>query len=116
MTNTMSAKEYLSLPTKRKPKYGNKKVKADGMTFDSMKEYRRWIELNILEKAGHIVDLKRQVVFDLGVCKYKADFTYDAFTGMGKIVVEDVKGFRTQVYKLKKKLMKSVHGIDIKET
>lgn len=97
----------------RKSKYGNRKVKVDGMTFDSKKEYRRWIDLNILLKAKKIFNLKRQVKFDLGVCNYYADFTYN--NGREKIV-EDVKGFKTGMYKLKKKLMKQVHGIEIKET
>lgn len=120
LMETITASQFRALKPKKKSKYRNRKVVHEGMTFDSNKEYRRWIELNILEKAGHITDLKRQVSFDLGVCRYKADFTYMVFVGQNgvliKEVVEDVKGFKTQVYKLKKKLMEQVYGIEIKET
>lgn len=119
-----------------KSKYGNKKVVVDGMTFDSKKEANRFQELLLLERAGAITDLKRQVKFVLipsqrepdtigargGVhkgkviekeCAYIADFTYD--TEDGELVVEDTKGFRTKDYVIKRKLMLHVHGIRIKE-
>ena len=117
-------------------KYSNKKIQADGMTFDSRKEYIRWCELSLLERAGKITDLQRQVKFILiptqyepytvnkngtlkrgkmieRECSYIADFVY---TENGNKVVEDVKGFRTADYKIKRKLMLNVHGIRIKET
>lgn len=109
-------------------KYGNRKIFADDQTFDSLREYRRWRELKLLERAGEIGLLRRQVPFDLlpaqydertgklierGV-KYIADFVYqtDGFT-----VVEDVKSSatRTKEYIIKKKLMLYVHGIQIQE-
>jgi hypothetical protein len=106
------------------------------MIFDSRKEYLRWCELSLLEKAGKVTDLKRQVKFVLipaqhepdtigkrgGVkrgkliereCSYIADFTY---TENGKLVVEDVKGFKTPEYRLKKKMLLYFQGIRIKET
>ena len=126
-----------------KSKYGSRKITRDGMTFDSLKEYRRYYELCLLEKAGIITNLKKQVEFELipaqfetvptgeiykrgsqkgmpkmkQVCiensiKYIADFVYQE---NGKTVVEDAKGFRTEKYIIKRKLMLYVHGIRIKE-
>jgi hypothetical protein len=102
-------------------KYGARKVKApDGQVFDSVLEFHRWGMLRLLERAGRISDLKRQVSFELipkqdgeRACNYVADFTY---MEDGKLVVEDCKGFRTPEYRLKRKLMLWVHGIKIKET
>lgn len=117
-------------------KYHSKKITRDGMTFDSLKEYRRFCELSLLEKAGIVTDLQRQVKFILipaqyepdtigvrgGVkrgkliereCAYIADFQY---AKDGKTVVEDTKGFKTADYKIKRKLMLYIHGIRIKET
>ena len=106
------------------------------MTFDSVKEYRRWCELRLLERAGQIHDLQRQVKFVLipaqygpdtigkrgGVKRgqllerevsYVADFVY---AQNGERIVEDSKGFRTADYILKRKMMLYFHGIRIKET
>lgn len=102
-------------------KYGNRKLKApDGQVFDSVKEFHRWGCLRLLERAGRITDLKRQVTFELipkqqgeRACHYIADFTYYED---GQYVVEDCKGFKTEAYRLKKKLMLWVYGIHIKET
>jgi hypothetical protein len=117
-------------------KYGNRKITRDGMTFDSLKEYRRWCELALLERAGQITELQRQVKFVLipaqyepdtigkrGAVKrgkllerevsYLADFVYYE---NGKRIVEDSKGFRTKDFIIKRKLMLWVHGIQIKET
>ena len=122
-------------------KYRNRKVIQNGITYDSAKEARRHTELILLEKAGKIQNLQRQVKFVLipaqreycneiytkgkkkGCFKpgkliekelsYIADFVY---TENGKGVVEDTKGFRTQEYKIKRKLMLYIHGIRIKET
>ena len=96
------------------------------MTFDSKKEFQRYHELKMLEKAGLINDLKRQVPFQLipsqaengrvveRAVKYIADFTYYE---NGELVVEDVKApaTRTDVYKIKRKLMLYVHGVHIRE-
>jgi hypothetical protein len=106
----------------KKAKYGNKKVEVDGEMFDSQKEAKRWGELKLLLKAGEIGMLRRQVVYELKVkdkrlCKYVADFVYlDSKTG--ETVVEDVKSSYTRklpVYRLKKKLMKELLNIEIKE-
>ena len=102
-------------------KYGARKVTTpDGQVFDSQMEYNRWCELRLLERAGRISDLKRQVSYELipkqegeRSCKYVADFVYHEG---GKLVVEDAKGHKTEAYKIKKKLMLWVHNIRIKET
>lgn len=114
---------------KRVGKFNNTRTydPETGQKFDSMKEYRRYKELRLLEQAGEIQDLKCQVKFILiptqrdsqtgkaieSECSYIADFTY---TENGKEIVEDVKGFRTPVYKLKKKMMLYQYGIRIRET
>lgn len=101
-------------------KYHNKKVEVDGYIFDSRKEARRYRELKLLERAGEIDNLQLQVPFILfkhsmygRVVKYVADFVY---IENGQTVVEDVKGFKTGVYKLKKRIMAELFGIVIKET
>ena len=126
---------------RRKAKYGNRKIIKDGQAFDSVKEARRWFELCLLEKAGEITDLRRQVEFPLlpsqreestevykrgenkGKPKpgkviekpvvYIADFVYK--TKEGKTVVEDTKGFKTKEYVLKRKMMLYFHKIKIRE-
>ena len=107
-------------------KYHNRKIIKDGMTFDSVKEYRRFCELLLLEKAGAITGLECQTPFELiptqringkvveRACTYKADFTY--YLPDKTWVVEDTKGYKTPEYKIKKKLMLRVFGIQIKET
>lgn len=102
-------------------KYGNiKTTTSDGITHDSIKEANRWCELKLLERAGVISDLRRQVKFELlpkqgksRAVHYIADFVY---IKDGKQIVEDVKGFRTKEYKLKKLMLLYFHGIKIKET
>lgn len=102
-------------------KYGNiKTVTSDGIKHDSVKEANRWCELNLMLRAGLIRDLQRQVKFELlpkqegeRAVYYIADFVY---IENGQKVVEDVKGCRTEVYKLKKKMMLYFHGIRIRET
>lgn len=102
-----------------KSKYRNKKTIIDGLTFDSIKESKRYLQLKIMFKAGLIYDLQMQVKFEIiikgeKICTYAADFFYYDFK-TDKKIVEDVKGFKTPVYNLKKKLMKAVLGIEIKE-
>lgn len=101
-------------------KYRAVKTIIDGIKFDSKKEGRRYQDLKILEKSGHVKDLELQPRYDLiinGVkCGfYKADFRY-IDTTRNILIVEDVKGMLTPVYRLKKKLMKAIHNIDIFET
>ena len=121
-------------------KYHSRNVTVDGVTYDSMKEYRRFKELSLLERSGTIQNLQRQVKYVLipaqrefcneiytkgrkkgcfkpgklleKECSYIADFVY---IQNGKTVIEDTKGFRTKDYIIKRKLMLWVHGIQIKE-
>lgn len=106
----------------RKPsKYHNQKTKTvDGIEHDSKHEAERWMELQMLQRAGEIANLRRQVPFELipkqegeRACNYIADFVY--LDKSGKTVVEDAKGVRTDVYKIKKKLMLWRYDICIKE-
>ena len=105
-------------------KYGNRKVVVDGIAFDSVKEARRYGELKLLERAGKIFNLQRQVSFVLIPKQvrdgklverpviYRADFVY---MEDDKEVVEDVKGVRTKEYIIKRKLMLYQFGIKIRE-
>lgn len=103
-------------------KYGNQKTTVDGITFDSRKEASRWQELRLMERAGEIVGLKRQLRIELipatklyRAVSYVADFVYfDKRTN--QTVYEDVKGCKTEIYKLKKKILYWRHGIEITET
>jgi hypothetical protein len=108
-------------------KFGNKKVLVDGIWFDSKKEAKRYQDLKLLQAAKLIRNLMLQQVFDLAhsvviqgrkrpPLRYKADFTYFDDRQQGAFVVEDCKGFKTEGYKIKRHLMKSVHGIDILES
>ncbi len=110
-------------------KYYSRKVTIDGIEFDSQKEARRFRELRLLERAGQIRNLQRQVKFELipsqridgkvveRACTYIADFTYlKLIQGQTfEVVVEDTKGFKTKDYIIKRKLMLHVHGIKIQE-
>lgn len=124
----------------RRRKYGNTKVTVDGIQFDSKREAARYQELKLLERAGVISFLQRQAKFQLipnqyapsnetytkgprkgqrkpgklleHECSYIADFCY---IRNGETVVEDAKGYRTEVYKIKKKLMLERYGIQIRE-
>lgn len=106
---------------KNKSKYHAKKTVVDGITFDSKKEAKRYLELKAMEKVGSIQNLQLQVPFILiekskygRSIKYVADFVY--YNKNGSKVVEDVKGVKTPVYKLKKRLMAEKYGIIVLET
>ena len=100
-------------------KYGNRKVTTPEGTFDSQKEYKRWQELQLLQKAGKISNLERQKKFVLipkigkhRETAYIADFCYNED---GKPVIVDVKGYKTEIYRLKQKLLRFIWGIEIVE-
>lgn len=95
-------------------KYNNQIVYVGGLRFDSKKESERYIFLKDAENRGEIADLRCQVRFRLAptAVQYIADFVY---TKDGVEVVEDVKGYLTDVYKIKREMMKSLLGITIKE-
>lgn len=101
-------------------KYRAVKTVVDGITFHSKKEALRYQDLKLLEKAGEINKLKLQPRYDfkindVNIGFYKGDFLYlDNRTGAW--ITEDCKGFKTPTYKLKKKLVKALYGIDIYET
>jgi len=109
-------------------KYGNKKVTCDSQTFDSEKEYARYQELLLMQKGGAIRGLKLQVPYVLAppylycgknipAIRYLADFVYEEKQRFAWVqVVEDVKGAETPVYRLKRHLMATVHGVTIRET
>ena len=110
-------------------KYRNKKVVVDGIVFDSRKEGQRWKELKVLESSGEIEKLERQVKFQLlprqtgsdgNVLERKVEYVADfVYIRDGKVIVEDVKGYRGggayEVFKLKKKMMLYFFGIRVKE-
>lgn len=103
---------------KRRGKYNSRRVKYFGHTFDSAKEGERYLKLRSLLAVGRIRNLELQPKFDVIVhgkfiCYYKADFRYE--TAAGEVVIEDVKGMKTPVYKLKKKLVEAIYDIEIME-
>lgn len=104
-------------------KYKAVRTNCGAHTHASKREANRCSYLRALEAAGHIRNLEQQPRFDLFGVKYVADFRYQekaipmATAECNWItVVEDVKGFKTAVYRIKKKLMKNIHGIEIRET
>ncbi len=102
------------------PKYGNRRTVVDGVAFASAKEARRYSELRLLERAGNLSELVLQPRFPLVVngekiCTYVADFSYRPLRS-DTLTIEDVKGVKTPIYNLKKRLMKAVHGIEVRET
>ena len=109
-----------TLPSAQKPsKYHNRITVYQGIRFHSQKEENRYRELTLQERAGEISHLELQPRYDIVVnnqkiCFYKADFRYRD-TATGKQVIEDVKGVRTKEYKLKKKLVEALYGIEIIE-
>jgi hypothetical protein len=111
------------------PKYKNKKIMVNGIQFDSKKEAKRYQELKLMEDAGEITKLERQVKFDLlpnqkdpdgkvieRKVQYVADFVY---MKNGKVCVEDVKGYRDggayRVFVIKRKLMLYRFGLHVIE-
>ena len=92
---------------------------VDGILFASLKEAKRYRELVLLTKAGEIFGLERQPVFTLyakrggAIGIYKADFRYN--DKVWNIIVEDVKGFKTPLYRWKKKHVEAQYGITIRE-
>lgn len=102
----------------RQGKYNAHRTEVDGVVFDSKAEANRYLELKLLLQAGEITDLVLHPRFELAVkgqkiCSYIADFQYK--DQHGQTITEDVKGKRTAVYQLKKKLMRAIHGIEIAE-
>lgn len=122
----ITLQEYKQLQQKGNSKYKAKKTSIDGIKFDSQKEANRYLDLLVLQRAGLIQDLHRQVRFELQpsykkngktirAITYIADFVYyDTFKG--EKIVEDTKGYRTEIYKLKKKIFEYKYpNLEIKE-
>jgi hypothetical protein len=110
----------------RRNKFGAKKTVVDGITFDSQAEANRYSQLKLLQRAGEIRNLELQPSFEIipsyqhpvtgekiRAAYYKADFRITWKDG--KVTVEDVKGMKTPIYKLKKKLIEAKYGILIEE-
>ena len=119
--------EHMKEPMKiTKNKFGAKKTQVGDITFDSKAEARRYGDLVLLQKAGHITALELQVPFILApqvrfegasrakpALKYVADFAYQE-AETGRTIVEDVKGVLTDAFQIKRHLMLSVHGINVR--
>ena len=113
----------------KRNKFNAQKVEMDGMTFDSKKEHKRYIELKAMQQRGEIRDLQHHTKFELApktklegekrakpALRYFADFTY--YNTRGEYIVEDVKSAATRKkdsYRNKKHLMKTVLNIDVRE-
>lgn len=112
----------------KKPKYGNRKKIIDGIEFASTREALRYQDLALMQKAGQIRELRRQVPYPIyikgaHICDWLADFAYiepstamDVIKGNWRVVVEDSKGCKTPVYRLKKRMVEAEYGIKIRET
>lgn len=116
----MTIKEYKEYKRVKRNKYNAQKTVVDGITFDSKAEAEYYCALKLLKKAGEVKSIELQPEFELlpgeegkRPVKYIADFrvTYSD----GKVEIIDVKGVRTDVYKLKKRLVEHKYGIEIKE-
>ncbi len=109
----------------RASKFHATRTEVDGIAFQSKREARRWQQLRILEAAKQIRNLRRQVPYPIvvvnletgeivTVSRYFADFVYEDLTGAE--VIEDAKGFKTETYKLKKRLVEAQYGVRIYES
>lgn len=115
----------------KRSKFGNKKTVLDGVEHASQKQGLRWVLLRQMERDGKIWNLEREKEYRLEVngklvCKYVADHVYeeavppkhDGATGFYRTVVEDVKSpitRKNRAYRIKLKLMRAIHNIDIRE-
>ena len=118
----------------RRSKFNAKRTRVGNLMFASAKEARRYQELCLLEQAGEIRDLELQPAFDLLASRWSAGWNYPYKVGVWRgdfryaerrstpggrerwdVIVEDVKGFKTPVYRLKKKLVEACYGITIRE-
>jgi hypothetical protein len=106
------------------PKYGNKKTEVDGLVFDSKREAARWCELSLLQRFGHITELRRQCTYELApsvkfegskraqpALRLIVDFEYRE---RGRLVLEDVKGMVTTAFTIKRHLLKASLGLDVR--
>jgi hypothetical protein len=117
MTNLTPAEAKAILAKPKRAKFGNRKTVVNGVVFDSAAEARRWADLGLLERAGHITDLQRQVTFPLYhgdwlLAHIRPDFVYRRD---GKRVVEDVKSraTKTPLWLLKSQIFEIQYGQEI---
>ena len=109
--------------TKRKGKYNASGLHLDGSWFASSAEGERYRQLAAMEKSGEIDSLELQPAFPIRihntlVCTYRADFRYRVIDELGRELrwcIEDVKGYFTEVYVLKRKMAEAYHHIKIIE-
>ncbi|TPW26012.1 DUF1064 domain-containing protein [Pararhizobium mangrovi] len=118
MTERISAAEARAQAGKRRSKYGNRRCELDGIRFDSKAERDYYARLKQREKAGEVggVELQRPFAM-IGpdgrlITTYKADFAFWDHTA-DRFRVIDVKGVETAVFKIKRKMMRSFHGIEV---
>ena len=102
-----------------KSKYGNRITVVDNIKFHSKKEALRYQDLKLMQHSNLIAYLELQPKFKITVknkfiCHYIADFAYKDLQS-GNVIYEDVKGFKTSIYRLKKKLTEALYDIEIKE-
>lgn len=95
-------------------KFHAKRTEVDNIKFSSKKEAKRYNILKLLQKSGDILFFLRQVPFHLpGGVKYVCDFLI--FWANGEVTIEDVKGFKTESYKAKKKMVEAIYPVEISE-
>lgn len=115
----------MGIKAEKEHKYNARAVMVEGVRYASTREYDRYQELRMKQKAGLIRGLKRQRVFEfvhngIRIGKYVADATYFEPGNTGRkawdLVVEDTKGVRTPLYRRSKRMMLAFYGIEIRET
>lgn len=117
MTTHLTAAEYRAQPKPKRNKFNARKTEVDGITFDSALEARYYRNLKLMEKAGVVYGVERQVEYAIEIngkrcCKYLADFRfYDK--EQDRVRVIDCKGMDTPVSKLKRRLVAAAHGVEV---
>lgn len=121
MTERLTAEAWRAQQRpRRRHKFGAKACVVDGVKFPSRREARRYQQLRLLERAGEIGHLELQPAYPLHahgghqVAKYVADFRY-VVVSTGEVVVEDAKGVKTPIYRLKARWLKAEYGIEVRE-
>lgn len=126
MTDRISAAELRAMQEQPKnQKYSAQRITVDGITFDSKREAKRWAELKLLEQAGEIIDLRRQVVVPLEgrdgpllarkgrQMRITVDFGYvEVATGL--TIYEDAKGMPTRDYEVRRAVA-AAQGVEVRE-
>lgn len=100
----------------RRGKYNNKRTVYGGLVYDSKLEAGRAYELDMLKRAGEVIKWDRQIKFPIvingiKICDYIADFK--VWWKNGNVAIEDTKGVKTDVFRLKQKLILACYGIEI---